>query len=98
VQEHLGEECEIGLWARNDDDPSCPNDVFWINSILTQKHGQLEQHRSPIYSVGSFKFTLPPLPGAIRERNNGLNFELTEGVILRLAWPGPAGHPSGKPF
>ncbi len=34
---------------------------------------------------------LPPLPGTITETDNGLNFDIAEGVRLRIAWRGTRG-------
>ena len=42
-----------------------------------------------LYTVGDRHIVLAPLPGTITEGGNGLNFELTEGLRLRIAWKAP---------
>lgn len=39
--------------------------------------------------MGEQPFSLPELPGTIRESNNGLDFDLTDGLTLRIAWADP---------
>lgn len=53
---------------------------------------------SALYAIGGGggpAWSLPPeLPGTIREREHGLDFELGVGLTLRVAWPGPSGYPA----
>ena len=44
-----------------------------------------------VIGVGEQYIQLPPLPGAIKERGDGIDFDLTEGLTLRMAWPAEEG-------
>lgn len=53
-----------------------------------------------LYTVGigmsGWDFLLPPMPGAIREHDSGLNFEVSKDVVIRVAWrPAPDKPPIG---
>jgi hypothetical protein len=64
-------------------------DVIWIHGRLERLTPPLTLGGSPLYRIGgATTFPLPPLPGTIRERDNGLDFELTDGLTLRVAWYG----------
>ena len=96
VREHVGPDCEIGLWVANRDDPDSPEDIFWVHSEMriVEDHPTLA---SPIIAIGSTELCLPPMPGRIYERDDGLEFELAPDVVLRVAWGPPGGHGNGKP-
>ncbi|HUA11689.1 MAG TPA: hypothetical protein VMA83_06765 [Solirubrobacteraceae bacterium] len=96
LREHVGPHCEIGLWVEDAVEPEHPNAIFWVRSemeLLVEDPPVL----GPIFRVGSNSFSFPPMPGAIYERNDGLDFMLTPGLILRVAWGPPGGRPDGKP-
>jgi hypothetical protein len=101
LEQHIGERCQFGLWAgpppvRVEGGIEVPGEeVLWVDGKLDVIHRSPEADASPLYCIGglSFSFLLPPLPGTISERDHGLDFELTDGLTLRLAWPGPSGHP-----
>lgn len=99
LEAHAGEQCQFGLWAGPapvlvDDHIEVPSDaVLWVHGRLEVMTAELKPGHGPLYSVGGFCFCLPPLPGTITERACGLDFALTEGLTLRVAWPGRDGHP-----
>lgn len=101
LDEHIGERCEFGLWAGPppvlvDGAIEVPGEeIVWVHGKLDVIHRSPEAGDSPLYCIGaaSFSFKLPRLPGTISERDHGLDLELTDGLTLRLAWPGPSGYP-----
>ncbi len=99
IEEHLGQRCQFGLWAG-----AAPvlvdgvievrgEEVMWMQGELVRETPPLDGNSSR-FSIGGrlgSSFFLPPLPGVIKERDHGLDFELTDGLTLRIAWPGPSG-------
>lgn len=99
LEEHVGERCQFGLWAG---DPPVlidgvievrAQEVMWYSGELVRRTPPLDG-TSSMFSIGGRmgpSFFLPPLPGVINERESGLDFELADGLTLRVAWPGPSG-------
>jgi hypothetical protein len=45
------------------------------------------------YTIGDRSLLLPELPGTITETSDGIEFQLTDGLVLRIAW---AANPEAK--
>jgi hypothetical protein len=98
LTEHVGERVRLALCLEATDEmPLLP--AIAVQGELSRPQ---DQHPIPVapqerdvlgvlFTVGGQIVCLPPLPGTIRERPNGLDFELTDVLTLSVAWPGPDG-------
>lgn len=101
LHDHLGEPGYVGLWAEvpaTDDAPPGAIGVLEAHGVLAHALDVADTADMPaaqrdvfgtLYKVGDQPFTLPALPGTITERDHGLDFALTEGLTLRVAWQAP---------
>lgn len=98
IDEQLGERVYFGVIVRRTDtayrggivETSAP-----LDTSLMERPPRLGQGVG-FYSFGSLDVCLPPMPGVIREHDHGLNFELADGVVIRVAWrPAPGKPPIG---
>jgi hypothetical protein len=101
LNDHIGERAYFGLRVSSDggDRPAGSFPVIELHGRLGRpwKAGTLrevvpDRDREifgAVYKVGEQPFSLPELPGTIRESNNGLDFELTDDLTLRIAWADP---------
>jgi hypothetical protein len=94
LHDHFGEDCYFGLWAEGE---GAPVGVVEFDGPLTQAlepadsadvPAPVRDLLGPLYAIGGQPFVLPPLPGAIVERDGGLDFALGHGLTLRIAWLG----------
>jgi len=103
VDAQLGQRVVFGIIVRRG--PGMDHDAGIVmvqgplDTDLTQRPPRLNPSVG-YYRVGpgmyGFNFVLPPMPGAIRERDSGLNFEVSEDVVIRVAWsPAPDRSPIG---
>jgi hypothetical protein len=92
LHDHVGENVYAGLQARGE---SGTSEVFSLHGRL--RHPLGERPGGPIptetrdvfgsaYVIGDQSLMLPSLPGTITEANEGVEFELTDGLVLRIAW------------
>jgi hypothetical protein len=92
LHDHVGENVYAGLQVWGE---SGLSEVFSLHGTL--RHPLGEQPATPIradtrdifgsvYMLGDRSFLLPELPGTITETNDGIEFELTDGLVLRIAW------------
>jgi hypothetical protein len=104
LHDHLGEDVYVGLWTGGDGtDVTLAGQVEVLSMRGTLGHRQSPDDLAGapalpdrtretfgyLYTVGDRHIVLAPLPGTITEGGNGLNFELTEGLRLRIAWKAP---------
>jgi len=98
LHDHWEEECYLALWALVPDELGGAVGVIEFHGLLTNPLGPEDAADLPgetrdimgaLYMIGGHPFTLPALPGAIWERDHGLDFELTDGLTLRIGWARP---------
>jgi hypothetical protein len=92
LHDHLGENVHAGLQVRGE---SRMSEVFSLHRTLGHPLG--ERPATPIpadtrdvfgsaYTIGDRSLLLPELPGTITETSDGIEFQLTDGLVLRIAW------------
>jgi hypothetical protein len=92
LHDHLGENVYAGLQVRGE---SRMSEVFSLHGTLGHPLG--ERPATPIpadtrdifgsaYTIGDLSLMLPELPGTITETGDGIEFQLTDGLVLRIAW------------
>jgi len=92
LHDHLGENVYAGLQVRGE---SGMSEVFSLHGTLGHPLG--ERPATPIpaetrdifgsaYTIGDRSLLLPELPGTITETSDGIEFQLTDGLVLRIAW------------
>jgi len=95
LHDHLGEEVYVGLEVGGGGGGS---EVIGLHGKLRHPYNEMPAAPGPddvrdrfasVYTVGGQDVTFPPLPGAITESANGLDFELTAGIVLRIGWNVP---------
>jgi hypothetical protein len=101
LHDHLGERIYFGLRVNvdaTDDMPGGSHPVIELHGELTHPvEGGVELAEASVpdttreifgyvYKVGEQPVCLPPLPGTIAYHGHGLDFELTDGLTLRVAW------------
>jgi hypothetical protein len=94
VNDHIGEPVYVGLRMVGSEGGSYKVFVFQgdlqhqpLSGIgSTHPLAATLRENFAVYMVGDHFLGLPPLPGTIRENENGLDFELTDGLILRVQW------------
>lgn len=102
LHDHLGENIYAGLQARGE---SGTVEIFSLHGRLGHPHGE-RPATSPIpaetrdifgstYTIGGRALLLPELPGTITEIGDGIEFELTEGLVLRIVWAANPEHAHG---
>jgi hypothetical protein len=95
LHDHLGEHVRFGLHVPGTDDEPMSREVIGIHGEL--RHPFMLQVDVPlpdlvretfgsVYTIGGQGICLPPLPGTISYSNHGLDFALTDGLALRIAW------------
>ncbi len=104
LNDHIGERVYFGLrvnLAAVDDMIGGLHPVFEVYGELTHPvEGGEELAAAAIppatreifgylYKVGEQPVLLPPLPGTITYQGHGLDFALTAGLTLRVAWKDP---------
>ncbi len=92
LHDHVGENVYAGLQARGE---SGTSEVFSLHGRLSHPLGERPGEPIPadtrdvfgsVYVIGDQSLLLPSLPGTITEANDGIEFELTDGLVLRIAW------------
>jgi hypothetical protein len=92
LHDHVGENVYAGLQARGE---SGTSEVFSLHGRLRHPLGERPGEPIPTetrdvfgsaYVIGDQSLMLPSLPGTITEANEGVEFELTDGLVLRIAW------------
>jgi hypothetical protein len=105
LHDHLGEEVYVGLWTSGNGtdgmSAGAQCEVISLRGVLAHTVDPGVVANSPsvpdttretfgyLYTVGDKLIVLAPLPGTIHESGHGLNFELTDGLRLRIAWKAP---------
>jgi hypothetical protein len=103
IDAHIGEPVGLDLRVTSDAGRELPIGSFTVvgfSGPLT-RHGAIPigEPEVPIYGVGNeHSFCLPQLPGTIRENMNGLDFELTDGLTLRIAFHDPDSPPASLTY
>lgn len=102
LHDHLGEDVYVGLWTGGDGAGQV--EVLSMRGPLAHRQSADDLAGAPglpdetretfgyLYTVGDQHIVLAPLPGSITEGGNGLNFELADGLRLRIAWKAPEAH------
>ncbi len=92
LHDHLGENVYAGLQVRGE---SGMSEVFSLHGRLSHPLGERPGESistgtrdifGSAYVIGDQSLLLPSLPGTITEANDGIEFELTDGLVLRIAW------------
>jgi hypothetical protein len=103
LHDHWEDECYLALWAEAPSGQGTLG-VIELRGPLTNTLGirgaasrpdETRDIMGTLYMIGGHPFMLPALPGTIRERDNGLDFELTDGLKLRIGWTTPEVRPHG---
>ena len=86
--DHLGEEVYVGLEVGM-------SEVIGLQGKLRHPFTEIPDASVPdevrdrfgsVYTVGEQEVTLPSLPVTITESGNGLDIELTAGIMLKITW------------
>jgi hypothetical protein len=94
IDAHIGEPIRLELRVVSAPDGELPagsHQVLGFSGDLVG-HGTLPvgEMELPVYGVGNDHwFSLPPLPGTIRESMNGLDFQLTDALTMRIGFHDP---------
>jgi hypothetical protein len=100
LHDHVGENVYAGLQVRGE---SGTSEVFSLHGRLRHPLGERPGEPIPTeardvfgsaYLIGDQSLMLPSLPGTITEANEGVEFELTDGLVLRIAWAGLIPNPA----
>ena len=92
LHDHLGEEVDVGLEVRSGGGGS---EVIGLHGKLRHPYSEMSDAPVPddvrdrwdsFYTVGGQEVRLSPLSGTITETANGLDFELTAEIVLRIGW------------
>ena len=92
LHDHLGENVYAGLQVRGE---SGMSEVFSLHGRLSHPLGERPGESIPAgprdifgsaYVIGDQSLLLPSLPSTITGANDGIEFELTDGLVLRIAW------------
>jgi len=94
LHDHLGEEVDVGLEVRSGGGGG-GSEVIGLHGKLRHPYSDMSDAPVPddvrerwdsFYTVGGQEVTLSSLPGTITESANGLDFELTAEIVLRIGW------------
>jgi hypothetical protein len=92
LHDHIGGNVRAGLLVRGE---SGISEVFSLHGRLRHPLGEHPGESIPTaardifgsaYTIGDQSILLPALPGTITEANDGIDFELADGLVLRIAW------------
>jgi hypothetical protein len=92
LHDHVGENVYAGLQVRGQGGMS---EVLSLHGRLRHPLGERPTEPTPAhtrdifgsaYVIGDQSLLLPDLPGTIAETSDGIEFELTHGLVLRIAW------------
>jgi hypothetical protein len=92
LHDHLGEKVDVGLEVRSGGGGS---EVIGLYGKLGHPYDDMSDAPVPddvrdrfgsVYTVGGQEVRLSSLPGTITESANGLDFELTAEIVLRIGW------------
>jgi hypothetical protein len=93
IDAHLGECVFFGIIVRRVPGMDYDSEIVMVSGELNSDLPvQPPRVGSDVgdYNVGSgmsgWGFRLPPMPGRILERESGLNFEVSEHLVIRVAW------------
>jgi hypothetical protein len=92
LHDHVGENIYAGLHVRRQHGLT---EIFSLHGRLRHPLGEDPPKGLPhetrdtfgsLYVIGENALVLPELPGTITEADHGIEFELTDGLMLRMAW------------
>jgi hypothetical protein len=104
LHDHLGEYVRFMIRVKTpdaDDMPAGDHPIIELDGVLAhpvEGGAELADASLPpatreifgyLYKVGEQTVSLPPLPGTIREWGNGIDFQIDERLVLRIAWRDP---------
>jgi hypothetical protein len=91
IDEHIGEEVYVGFLYASDTE---------TDGLQPVQHfqGKLENPMDPrpprldrghgFYGIGASSFGLSPMKGTVHLRDNGIDFRVADGAMIRIAWRG----------
>lgn len=91
IDERIGEEVYVGFLYASDSetDGLQPVQHFQgkLENPLDPRPPRLDREHG-FYGIGVSSFGLPPLTGTVHLRDNGIDFRVADGAMIRVAWRG----------
>lgn len=91
IDERIGEEVYVGFLYASDSetDGLQPVQHFQgkLENPLNPRPPRLDREHG-FYGIGVSSFGLPPLTGTVHLRDNGIDFRVADGAMIRVAWRG----------